>query len=80
MGNAVLTLAKVFLLALGLLLLIGGGLCSLIMVAEIAQTGSGQGILLVALGVAAGGGWLSRALWRGFRPPAGAEGHRSPGS
>lgn len=80
MGHAVRTLARVCVLGLGLLLLIGGGLCSLIMVAEIAQTGSGQGILLVALGVAAGGGWLSRALWRGFRPPAGADRHRSPGS
>lgn len=72
MGNVVSTVAKVLLLALGLLLLVGGGLCSLIMVAEVGKTGSGLDILVAALGVAAGGGWLSRVTWRRFRPPAAA--------
>lgn len=58
---------KVFVLCIGLLLLVGGGLCGAIMVAEIGSTGGGFPILLAAVVVAVVGWVIVRAMMKSLR-------------
>lgn len=72
------TILKVVVLAVGLLLLVGGGLCGAIMVAEIGKTGGGFPILLVAVVVAVVGWVIVRAMMKSLRGTPPDDGSQTP--